>query len=143
MEGGSAGNSNGRAGANPLREMYDEWTYKTPFVTRNSLIWIILMSDFFFSPSHAPLSVRYLLSFFLSMDSIFGNIPFFTLYQFEIYRIFFASLVGNSFLTLLMICLFYPAMGTRLENSLVSLLVFTFPSSSLTSSSSLSSLSTP
>jgi hypothetical protein len=53
------------------------------------------------------------------MDSIFGNIPFFTLYQFEIYRIFFASLVGNSFLTLLMICLFYPAMGARLENSLV------------------------
>jgi hypothetical protein len=54
MEGGSAGNSNGGAGANPLREMYDEWTYKTPFVTRNSLIWIILMSDSFSLPLMLP-----------------------------------------------------------------------------------------
>ena len=72
---------------NPLKQMYDEWSTKTPFVTRNSLIGIVLI---------------YILSFFFSADVTLGNIPYFSVMHFEIYRIALAPVVGNSIMTIIL-----------------------------------------
>jgi hypothetical protein len=57
---------------NPLRQMYEEWSGRTPFVSRNTMIAIIVI---------------YILSFFFSADMALGNMPFFSILHFEIYRI--------------------------------------------------------
>ena len=88
---------------NPIRRMYDDWSSKTPLVTRSSLIFIVII---------------YISSFFFSADVILGNTPYFTIMHFEIYRIILAPLVGNSLITILLILLFYPMMGSRMEYSL-------------------------
>jgi hypothetical protein len=105
-------------GENPWQEMYDRWISKTPFVTRCSLISIIVAWDCLHLTC-LTFSVRYILMFFLPMNGSFGNIPYYTLFKFQIYRILLAPLVGNTSLSMLMIGCFYPAMGTRIENSLV------------------------
>lgn len=89
--------------ANPLKQMYEEWSAKTPCVTRNSLIGIVIL---------------YILSFFFAADLTLGNVPYYSLMHFEIYRIVMAPAVGNSFITIILMVLFYPVMGARLESSL-------------------------
>lgn len=88
---------------NPFRQMYEDWSMKTPIITKNSMIVIFFI---------------YVLSFFFSLDMALGNTPYFSIFHFEIYRIVFSPLVGNSLLTILLICLFYPTMGSRMETSL-------------------------
>lgn len=89
--------------SNPLKQMYEEWSAKTPCVTRNSLIGIVIL---------------YILSFFFDADVTLGNIPYFSLMHLEIYRIILAPAVGNSLITIILMVLFYPVMGSRLESSL-------------------------
>lgn len=62
-----------RAQENPVRQMYEEWSARTSLVTRNIMIGIF---------------VTYVISFFFPADSALGNMPYFTLMHFEIYRIF-------------------------------------------------------
>ena len=88
---------------NPMRQMYEDWSTKTPLITRNSMIVIFAV---------------YVLSFFFSLDQALGNIPYFSIFHFEVYRIIFSPLVGNSLMTLILICLFFHTMGTRMETSL-------------------------
>lgn len=99
----SVPSSGSPAQGNPLLASYQAWAEKTPFITRTSLIAI---------------TVIYILSFFLDADRQLGNIPYFTINHFEIYRIITSPFVGNSILTIIMIFLFYPSMGGRLESSL-------------------------
>lgn len=47
-----------------------------------------------------------------------GNTPYFSIFHFEVYRIVFSPFVGNSLINLVLIALFYPTMGTRMETSL-------------------------
>ena len=87
---------------NPLLSYWREFQERTPYVTRTSLI---------------AMAICYLVSFFFNAEVTLGNVPFFTVFSFEIYRVITAPFVGNSFLTLVMVVLFYPAMGTKMEAS--------------------------
>lgn len=51
-------------------------------------------------------------------DLVLGNIPFFTLWKFELYRIILSPLVGNSFFTIILAAMFFPVMGGRFENTM-------------------------
>ena len=88
---------------NPLVSYYREFTERTPYITRTSLL---------------AMAGCYLVSFLFNAEMVLGNTPFFTVFSFEVYRIITAPFVGNSILTLLMVALFYPAMGTKMETSL-------------------------
>jgi membrane associated rhomboid family serine protease len=88
---------------NPVLKLYTDWSERTPYVTRGSMIVLV---------------VAYILSFFFSADLALGNIPYFTIFYFEIYRPVLSPLVGNSILTLILICFFYPSMGKRIEDSI-------------------------
>jgi hypothetical protein len=62
--------------------------------------------------------VVYFLSWLFDADLVLGNVPYFSIMHFEIYRIFFSFMVGNSFLSVIMLALFFPAMAGRMENAL-------------------------
>lgn len=78
---------------NPIITYYNEWADRTPFVTRNSLIGIVIV---------------YILSWFIEADRQLGNMPYFTVMNFEFYRIITSPIVGNSIFSILMIFLFFP-----------------------------------
>lgn len=87
---------------NPLRKMYEDWSSRTTLVTRSVFLLIIFL---------------YLTTFLLPLDTMFTNIPYFTIQHFEIYRLLLAPMVGNSFFTIILMAFFYPAMGSRVESS--------------------------
>jgi hypothetical protein len=53
----------------------------------------------------------------VDLEMSLGNIPYYTVMRFEVYRIFLSFLVGNSIISLVMICLFFPAMAGRMEHA--------------------------
>jgi membrane associated rhomboid family serine protease len=87
---------------NPVLSFYQQWRERTPFVTRTLMITIL---------------VCYILSWFLISDQLLGNIPYFTIFQFEIYRLILSPIVGNSILDVIIVALFFPQMGAQLESS--------------------------
>ena len=89
--------------SNPIRQYYDDWSNRTPYVTRSVMIGIVVI---------------YISSFFFHANLILGNITFYTILQLQIYRIALSPLVGNSILDLIIIALFFPVMGGRLEYSM-------------------------
>jgi hypothetical protein len=91
---------------NPILTYYNEWVDRTPYVTRTSLI---------------ALCIVYLLSWFLDLDTQLGNVSYFTVMRYEVYRILTSPIVGNSIFSLILIFLFYPQVSltiTRLSSSL-------------------------
>ena len=86
--------------ANPAVEFYLRWCEKIPYVTRTLVLVII---------------VEYILSFFIKLEEYFGDVPRYTVFHFQIYRLFLSPLVGNSILTLILILMSFPSMGSRLE----------------------------
>ena len=88
---------------NPFLSYYREFEERTPYVTRISMIVMIIC---------------YLLSFFFDAVMFLGNTPYFTLYSFEIYRLVTSPFVGNSIITLVLIAMFFPTMGAKFETSL-------------------------
>jgi hypothetical protein len=88
---------------NPVLQYYQEWSNRTPFVTRCSMIGVVVL---------------YILSFFLRTDLYFGNQAYFSVMHLEIYRLILSPLVGNSIITIILIALFYPVMGTKIEYSM-------------------------
>lgn len=88
---------------NPLRDYYQEWSGRTPFVTRCTMIGMVLV---------------YILSFFIKVDLVLGNQPYYSVMHLEIYRLVLSPLAGNSILTLIMVAFFYPVMGTKFEFSM-------------------------
>lgn len=59
----------------------------------------------------------YLFSWIWDLDRALGNVTYFTLFRFEVYRIIFSPIVGNSLLNTIVLALFYPLMGSRMESS--------------------------
>lgn len=85
---------------NPAIKFYQAWANKTPFATRTIVIGIV---------------VEYILSFFLPFESYLGNETRYTMFRFEIYRLLLSPVVGNSFITMILILMTFPTMGSRLE----------------------------
>ena len=102
---GSAGGSGGgfQPTDNPCLTLYNDFINSTPVITRLSILGL------FFA---------WVFSWFFNLDSMLGNITYFSFGHFEVYRLVVSPLVGNSFFSILMLMLFYPAMGTRMEYSL-------------------------
>ena len=98
---GSGTGGNGSSG-NPYVDYYNRWSDSTPYVTRTSIIGIVVV---------------YILSWFFTLDRILANIPYYTIFYFEVYRLILSPLVGNSILNVIIIMLFYPTMAARMENS--------------------------
>ena len=88
---------------NPILTFYREWSDKTPFVTRSAMILLL---------------VTYLVSFPVDLDAYFGNVPYFSVLNFEVYRLFLSPFVGNSIFNVVLMALFFPAMGARMESSI-------------------------
>ena len=88
---------------NPILTFYREWSDKTPFVTRSAMILLL---------------VTYLVSFPVDLDGYFGNVPYFSILNFEVYRLFLSPFVGNSIFNVVLMALFFPAMGARMESSI-------------------------
>lgn len=85
---------------NPILSYYREWSEKTPYVTRSTMIILL---------------VSYVVSFFIETDKLLGNKPYFA---YEAYRLFLSPLVGNTLLNVVLVGLFFPALGGRMESSL-------------------------
>lgn len=62
--------------------------------------------------------LTYLFSWIFDLDKVLGNMPFFTLFNFEVYRVILSPIVGNSIMSVILIALFYPVMGRKMESSL-------------------------
>ena len=88
---------------NPMLQYYQQWSEKNSFFTRNITITLV---------------VSYILSFFIASDKYFGNIPFFSIFHFEVYRILMSPFVGDSIMSLIIVIMMYPAIGSRIESSL-------------------------
>lgn len=92
--------SNSAPGGSVL-STYNSWAAGVPFVTRSTLVSI---------------SVIGILSLFgLDFSDYLANIPYFTLYRFEIYRILTSVFMNNSIISVVFMWLFFPAMGSRME----------------------------
>ena len=88
---------------NPYVEYYNRWMDTTPYVTRASMIGIVAI---------------YIFSFIIDLTSSLANVPYYTIFKIQIYRIILSPLVSNSILTIILIALFYPSMASRMENAL-------------------------
>jgi hypothetical protein len=84
-------------------QYYQQWSDKTPFVSRSFTIGIL---------------VAYFISFFFEADTYLGNIPFYTVGSLEIYRMFLSPFVGNSILNVILILITFPTMASKLEWSI-------------------------
>jgi hypothetical protein len=89
--------------SNQYLQLYQQWSDKTPWVTRLSMVSIVVI---------------YILSWVFSFDTVLGNVPYFTIFNYEIYRILFSPFVGNSLFQVILIAMFFPAMGSKMEWSL-------------------------
>ena len=102
----TGGNSAGGP-QNPIITAYNNFAERTPFVTRVSMVGVVFF---------------YLFSWIYDMDKALGNVTYFTVFRFEIYRILLNPIVGNSLLNTIFMAMFYPAMGSKLEGSMSSAL---------------------
>jgi membrane associated rhomboid family serine protease len=93
-------------GVNPVLQFYQQWSEKTPYLSRSITIFILIC---------------YVSSFFFSAETYIGNTPIFTIGNFEFYRCIFSPFVGNSFLNVLLILLTFPTMASKMEWSLGSI----------------------
>jgi len=107
--GGASGGASGGGGPganNPYLDYYNQWCDKTPIVTRTSMITIVIL---------------YLFSWIWDLTKVLSNIPYYTIFSLEIYRIILSPIVSNSLLSTVLIGLFYPQLGSKLEYSLGSI----------------------
>lgn len=88
---------------NPVLQYYQNWSEKTPYVTRTTTIGLVVI---------------FLLTIFWNADVYLGNTTYFTLMSFEIYRIILSPLVGNSVFALVFIFLIFPQLGMKLESTM-------------------------
>lgn len=99
----SAAANNNNNHSNPILSYFIEWSDKTSCVTRNIMItlFVCLIISFFFPAS----------------ENFLGNIPQYTIFKYQLYRLLCSPLVGNSLLNIILVCLFFPSIGGRLESS--------------------------
>jgi len=88
---------------NPILKHYETWSNATPAVARTSMLTIVGV---------------YIFSWLMDLTMYLSNIPYFTVQEFEIYRLFLSPLVSNSFFTVILLAFFYPSMASRLESGM-------------------------
>ena len=88
---------------NPIRTFFDNFQRETPMVTR-----ITMLSQ----------GVAFGLSIFFDLRLGLGNVPVFTLYKFEIYRLFTSLFVCTGFFSLVLAYFSFLPTGKRLEYSM-------------------------
>lgn len=88
---------------NQILDRYNEWKFRTPFVTRTILL---------------TLSLVYLLSWLLPFSDYLTNIPFFTVYKLELYRILLAPLVCESLMSLIFVFMSMGNLANTMEHSM-------------------------
>jgi hypothetical protein len=110
---------------NAVLEFYDQWSQRTPAVTRYtcfSLLAIYITSFFIHADMVLGMSDEYMLCVSIIIISCaVGDMPYYTVMHFEIYRLLLSPLVGNSFLNVLILLYMFPTIAGRMENSLGSL----------------------
>lgn len=94
-------------GQNPVLTAYQNFAERTPYITRVTMVGVVFF---------------YLFSWIYDLDKALGNVTYFTVFRFEIYRLVFNPIVGNSLLNTIFMALFYPSMGVKLESSMSSAL---------------------
>lgn len=99
----NAGGTAATPPSNPFLDSYRAWSERTPFITRITTILVLVV---------------YILSFFFDLDNYLVNIPLRSVNYFEFYRIILSPLVGNSIIFLIIMLLSFPAIGTKMENSM-------------------------
>lgn len=85
---------------NPILKSYESFVRDTPFVTR-----CLLQTQ----------GITWLLSWFLDLGLAVGNVPQFTIFHFEIYRIFLSPFICTSLLSLVFCYLSFAEYGKRME----------------------------
>eukprot|EP01082_Thalassiosira_pseudonana_P009379 g8299.t1.1.5e17418a g8299 g8299.t1 contig29:183337-184314(-) len=95
-------NSNGPPQPNPVLTAYEGYVRDTPLLTRYILNSLLL---------------SYLLSFFANPAYALANIPLFTIFKFELYRIFTSPLVCADILSLIFAFMGFMNHGIKLEQS--------------------------
>mmetsp|Transcript_7770 Transcript_7770/g.14072 ORF Transcript_7770/g.14072 Transcript_7770/m.14072 type:complete len:342 (+) Transcript_7770:170-1195(+) len=96
-------NTSGPPPVNPVATAYESYVRDTPLVTRyvlNSII-ISFFAGFFFSPAY-----------------IFANIPIFTIFKFQLYRIVTSPLICTDILSLFFAFMGFLNHGVKLEQSM-------------------------
>lgn len=93
-------NANESNQENPILKYYHEWATSTPAISRLSVLAMLWI---------------YFLSWFVDLDKCLGNITYFSVFQLELYRIVFSPFVGNSFINVIFLLLFYPDMAKCIE----------------------------
>ena len=89
---------------NQLLSSYKAWTEKTGYMTRTITITVGVLS---------------LLSLFgMDFTMYLSNIPAFSVFHFEIYRLVLSPFVNNSIITFIIMLLFFPTMGTQMEQAM-------------------------
>jgi hypothetical protein len=101
---------------NQLLAAYQSWQERTAYATRFFVLTVIVMT---------------ILSFVLVDFTLYlSNITAYSVFNLQIYRFILSPFVSNSIFTLIMMLLFFPQMGTQMEQSMGTAafggLVFTF-----------------
>ena len=105
MSSGPQNNNNNNpttSAPNPIVTYYNEWSERTPFVTKYSVIILV---------------IAYIISWFFDASDWFADIPFYTLLRFEVYRLLLNPFVGNSLLMLLLTIVMFVIMAGKFESS--------------------------
>jgi len=88
---------------NQVLNRYLEWKGRTPFITRTIL---------------QTLSFIYLLSWFLPFTDALTNVPYFTIFGFEFYRIFTAPLICQSLMSLIFVAMSMGGLANIMERQM-------------------------
>uniref|UniRef100_A0A7S4AWQ4 Peptidase S54 rhomboid domain-containing protein n=1 Tax=Pseudo-nitzschia australis TaxID=44445 RepID=A0A7S4AWQ4_9STRA len=102
----SFNNNNGGDGPpndNPILNAFENFQRETPMITRTVMSIQVL---------------AYVINIFFDLNLGLGNIPFFTVYKFEIYRIFTSFFVCSGFFSLIFSYISFVPTGKRLEYSM-------------------------
>lgn len=88
---------------NPIRTFFDNYHRETPMITRTVMVTQV---------------AGYVVNIFFDLRFGLGNIPVFTVYKFEIYRIFTSFFVCSGFFSLVLAYFSFQPTGKRLEYSM-------------------------
>ena len=103
----SASTSSGPPDSNPFLTAYEGYVRDTPLVTRYVLNAVV---------------ISYFLSFFVDPTFALANIPYFTIFRFQLYRMITSPLVCSSILNLFFAFMGFMNNGVKLEQSMGSAL---------------------
>lgn len=87
---------------NPILKAYESFVRGTPFVTR-----CLVQTQ----------AITWILSWFVDLGLAVGNVPQFTIFHFELYRLFLSPFICTSFLSLVFCFISFADYGKRMEYS--------------------------